>query len=261
MWIDKNYYTSHIQDPTKIVKIRRVLDKLEIVLNNYIVETTDFLDPYEISLSKSILNRFVDIDYLVLGGFHEAERKILVIYPDFLNLEDISVGITAIKITGDLDKLSHKDFLGAILNLGIDRSKVGDILVHGNYGYIIVKEEVNNFILYNLEKIGNQNVKVKNTPLEEVESPEIKYKELIRFISSLRLDSVISAAYNLSRKESMNLIKMGKVKVNWETIDKASRLIEQGDIISVRGFGRLSLYRIDGISKKGRLKCEIRIFK
>lgn len=259
MKIDKEKYISHIKDYDKIIDMRRIIDKIEIVLNNHSNEFTDFLDPYERTLSKSILNRFTDINYLEDGGVKEAERQIIGIYPDYLEVSNVELVITALRVTGDLQGLSHKDFLGAILNLGIKRSKIGDILVHDDYTDIIAKREISDFILFNLEKIANRKVYVEEQSLEYLVPIEVLYKELSKVLSSYRLDVYISASYNLSRQESMNIIKSGNVKVNWETMDKPAKELEIGDLISVKGYGRSILHSVDGLSNKGKIRTKIRI--
>lgn len=259
MWIDKDYYTSHIKDGEKLIKMRRILDKIEIVRNNHILQSTDFLDPYEVYLGKSILNRFEEINYVEDGGYDHSERKILLIFPSYLELSDPREYLSCIKVAGDFSTLSHKDYLGALLNLGIKREKVGDILVHNNHGYIIVKEEIGDFILYNLEKIGNRNVASSLISFTDIEIPSMEYRELKRFLTSLRIDLVISSTYNISRKDSMDMIKKGLVKINWEPMDKPAREVNEGDVVSVRGYGRFILYSIDGLSRKGRFMSNIRI--
>lgn len=259
MLIDKDYYTSHIKDGEKLIKMRRILDKIDIVLNQHMVQNTDFFDPYEVHLGKSILNRFNDITYVEYGGYDSSERKIISVYPSYMDPDSLEQSLVCLKVTGDLSTLSHKDYLGALLNLGIKREKVGDILVHRDYGYIIVKYEIGDFILYNLDKIGNKNVNITNIPFRDLEIPIVEYKELKKSLTSLRVDLVISEAFNLSRKESMDIIKKGFVKVNWEPIDKPAKEINLADIVSVRGYGRFVLYGIDGLSRKGRMMANIRI--
>lgn len=258
MNIDKEKFTVHIIDNDKKILMKQILDKVENVLNYHTVEHTDFLDPYEIYLAKSILNRF-HIGYLEFGGIEDAERKVIQLYPDYYDQSSINTPIKPLKIRGDVSKLSHKDFLGALLNLGIKRSKVGDILVYEDSGFIIVKDEIMDFVLLNLEKIGNKNIQIDEVKFIDLGIPDIKYKELRESLSSSRLDIVIGSAYNISRTESQNIIKSGKVKVNWENINKVSKELEEGDIISVRGYGRIILYSIEGLSKKGKLKAIIRI--
>ncbi len=259
MKIDKEKYISHIKDNDKIMDMRRIIDKIEIVINNHCFESTDFLDPYERLLAKSILNRFNEIDYLEDGGIVHTERQIIFIYPSYYYPSDLPQNIIAFRISGDLDGLSHKDFLGAILNLGIKRSKIGDILVHADYTDIIVKKEIGDFILYNLEKVANKKVIVEEKSLESISPAESLYKEINKTLSSYRLDVYISSSFNLSRQESMDAIKAGNVKVNWEPIDKPAKELKVGDIISVRGYGRSILHSIDGLSKKGKIKATIRI--
>ncbi|MFY9483190.1 MAG: YlmH/Sll1252 family protein [Tissierellaceae bacterium] len=259
MWIDREYYISHISDGEKLIKMRRVLDKVEMVLSQHLVETTDFLDPYEVRLAKSILNRFDDLAYIEFGGYDDCERKIIVIYPSYLVIGDLTDYLSCIKVEGDLSDLSHKDYLGALLGLGITREKVGDILVHNDYGFLIVKDEIGDFVLYNLEKIANKNVTTEGVTFDDIVVPALEYKEIQRSLTSLRVDLVISSVYNISRKESMAIIKRGSVKVNWEPIDKPSREIEVNDIVSVRGYGRFILHSIDGLSRKGRYMSSIRI--
>lgn len=259
MYIDREKYTSHINDPIKKTEIRKILDKVEIVLNKHLIEFTDFLDPYEVYLAKSVLNSFADINYSVEGGFEGSERKIIIIYPEYIFKEDIDIPISSLKIKGSLDDISHKDYLGSILSLGLKRNKIGDILVYEDSALILVKKEIQDYILYNLEKVKRNNIKVSEYRLENIKPPKDKYRELNRFVSSLRLDLIISSTFNISRKESIELIKAGNAKVNWENIEKPSKEIQEEDLISVKGFGRCILHRIKGRSKSNRFICIIRI--
>lgn len=246
-------------DKDKLIDMKKIIDKIEIVLNNHIDESTDFLDPYERNLAKSILNRFADINYKENGGIKEAERKIINIFPNYLESSLVNDKIIGLRITGDLQGLSHKDYLGGILSLGIKRSKIGDILLQDEYTDFIIKEELSDFLIFNLEKIGNKNVSIKKISLDKLLPVKHKYKEINRVLSSNRLDSYISSCYNLSRKDSNSIIKSGKVKVNWENIEKASKEVEEGDIISVPAYGRSIFQSIEGITKKDNVKIIIRI--
>lgn len=259
MYIDREKYTDHISDNEKKIEIRKILDKIEIVLNKHIIQTTDFLDPYEIHLAKSVLNRFTDIKYHIEGGYDESERKIIIIYPEYVFKEDIEIPLSSLKLTGDLMKIEHKDYLGSILNLGLNRNKIGDILVCEDFGIIIVKDEIKDFILYNLEKVKNINIEIDIYLLNEIIPPKARYKTSTQFLVSLRLDSIISSTFNLSRKDSLNVINSGDVKINFELINKPSKEIEEGDMISVKRYGRFILYNIKGRSKSDRFICEVRI--
>ncbi len=258
MYIDREEYIKHINDPIDKITIRRILDKIEQTLQKHTIESTNFLNPHEIYLAKSVLNRFSDLNYLISGGYEKAERKIITIYPEYYFEDDIDIAVSPLKISGEIKHLTHKDYLGSVLSLGLERDKIGDILIYKEYSIVMVKKELENYIIFNLNKIKNINVKTSISAIEEIKAPEMKYKESIEFLLSLRLDSIISATFNLSRKESFKIIKREDVKVNFELIDKPSREIQIGDLISVRGFGRFILYDIKGKSKGDRFICIVR---
>lgn len=256
---NREKYTSHIRDEDRLIEMRRVLDKVEIVMKNHSLESTDFLDPYSVRLASGILNSFYDIKYLISGGYQGAERAIIHILPDYIDLDGVQLDIEALEIETNMASLNHRDFLGGILGLGINRSKLGDILIYEKSCIIVVKKEISDFIVYNLEKISNKNVSIKRVGLDSILEVEENYRETKMTLSSLRLDVFISGVYNLSRQNSENLIKSGKVKVNWEPTDKISKELEEGDMVSIKGFGRSYLYSLEGMSKKGKVKSVVRI--
>ena len=259
MVIDKESYMSHIKDINKQITMRKVLDKIEISLFNHSLEITDFLDPYERHLAKSILNRFNDLSYTEFGGISSSERKVILIYPYYFDKSTIISKLRYFRIHCDIDALSHKDFLGGLLGIGINRTKIGDIQVHNTYADITTKDELGDFILYNLKKIGNKNVSISEICKDDLKEPLLRFQEINKYVTSLRLDIVLSTAYNFSRQESINIVKSGKVKVNWQKITKPSKDLSFGDTISTKGLGRAILYSNEGISKKGRYLVTIRI--
>ena len=158
------------------------------------------LDPYERRIAISILNQVEEINYSEFGGIKEAERKGISIYPHYYEYNNRDSGINALMIYDYIGKISHRDFLGSVLALGINREKIGDILIHEKYTQIVAKEEISDFILMNLKKIGKENIKIKEIPIDTLKPIEILYRELVTTVSSLRLDAIISGALNLSRK-------------------------------------------------------------
>ncbi|MCR3956086.1 MAG: YlmH/Sll1252 family protein [Gudongella sp.] len=255
---DKDIYLNHIVDNEVIFKMRRLLDHIQSSLKNHSIIESDFFDPYERRTAESILNRFQELSYSFDGGLEESERKSIIIYPDYIQETDVPSVVAYLKIEGQLEDLSHKDYLGAILGLGITREKIGDILLYEDFTLIIVKKEIKDYILLNFEKAGRQNINISEIDGYGLEYPELDFIEISRFVSSLRLDSYLSAAYNISRSESRALIKSENVKVNWGKTSKADHTLEADDVISVRGKGRTILHEIGGMSKKGRLNLKIR---
>lgn len=258
MYLDRDYFTSHINEKDKVIEMRKLLDKIEVVINKHQLEKTNFMDPYEIYLAKSILNRFNEISYEVFGGYSDAERALIIIYPEYL-LEKPKGDLVCLKIKGDFENIKHRDFLGAILNLGIDRNKIGDIVVLGDMAYVFAAVEISTYIIYNLEKISNIKISIELVELSEISIPEVEFKEVRKFLTSLRLDLVLSNVLGISRRDSLNLIKKNTVKVNHKTIISPSDQLEVKDLVSVRGYGRFYLHSIEGKSKKDKYLCIIRI--
>lgn len=257
---DKQEYLNHIKDENEIINMRKILDIIERVIFNHSTEVSDFLNPYQRRLAYSILNRFIDIKYHEEGGYEEAERKVIVVYPDYLQQDYIDFSISAIKVWGNFkfSDISHKDYLGSVLGLGIKRDKIGDIIVHDEYAYIIVHKDLLTFINMNLENIGRESVKTKEVKISDIEKPQEEYKIIKTTVSSMRLDNIISSSYNMSRNNSSKIIKSGNVKVNWEPIDNISFDVEIGDLISIRKYGRVKIKDVLGESKKGRLKIMLK---
>ncbi len=259
---DRTKYIEHIVDKEQLMVMRKILDKAELVLKYHELEYTDFLDPYQRELAYSILNR-IDVAYHSEGGILEAERKSIVIFPDYMTIETIDNPIRAILITGNFkfNSLSHRDYLGAILGLGVKREKVGDILISEDSAYVVVHKDLADFFVYNLKTIGKESVSVEEVSLADIVIPEEEFDDLSLIVSSLRLDSVISGACNMSRSKSAVLIGQGKVKVNFRVIENVSLELKEGDVLSVRKFGRMKLVEMTGKSKKGKEKIKVRVYK
>lgn len=263
MAIDSTALIEHIKDKDQHLVLRRVIDKLERVVENYSIEYTDFLDPYQRKLCHSFINRFREISSFEEGGLANSERKSILMYPIYMNKNDIEIPIKALRIDGSFKfkELSHRDYLGALMNLGIKREKIGDILIHKNYGNIIILKEITDYIKYNLKMINKESVLVTEVDISELAEIEEEYVEKNITLSSFRLDVFVSAICNLSREKSLSLIKSGYVKVNWQTIDIASKEIHESDMISIRGFGRIKVTQYLGKTKKDRNKFIVRIIK
>ncbi|WP_138158953.1 RNA-binding protein [Peptoniphilus catoniae] len=256
MKLNKEDLLGYITDESKILSARRVIDKIEIAANRHISVSTDFLDPYEIEIAKSILNRFSEISYEINGGYSNAERQVIYIYPSYLcgiDKNDISV----LSYESNF-KINHKDILGALMGLGIDRNKVGDIVVDDSFFYIFIRKELFDFVKTNLEKVSRYNIKYK---YREFIEPELQYLNKVIIISSLRLDVFLSSALNLSRSNVSEFIKSDKVKVNFKMENKISFNVKEGDLISVKKFGRIYFDEIIGRSKKDKYIVKIKIPK
>jgi len=235
------------------ILLSRVLDAYKYSEKNFAMKTTQFLNVHELVLAKRALAK-TGTSFNSFGGYDDAERQIIACYPDFMHIENDDFPIHIIQICGrDLDGLSHRDYLGSILGLGIKREKIGDIVIADNGGYIMCISDISRYIVEQLEKVGNKNIKVQICDKFSVQMPEKRFKETFATVASLRLDAVISAITALSRSEAADLIKSGKVTLNWEQTESTNDIVNVGQIISVKGMGRMEVSEIKGTTKKGRI--------
>ena len=259
--MDKIKLTSYIKDIGLKNKMFKIIDKANGCLKNYDVRYSDFLNPFEVENAKAILNSNDDLKYSVDGGYDESERKIVFIYPFYMEYEDIDETLRFIQIEGNFKfkSISHKDYLGSLLSLGIKREKIGDIIIHENFCQVIVSYDICDFILMNLEKVARNNVKLKEISRAEIINNPPSYKETSFTVTSSRIDCIISGLYNMSRQESAKLINNEKVQIDYEKITSCSREIKSGCLISVRGKGRAQIVSIGDLTKKGKIKVQGKI--
>ncbi len=258
--MEKLKLTAHIKDIELKNKMYKVIDKANSCLKNYDIKATEFLNPFEVKNAMHILNSESDLKYKVDGGYENAERQLIYIFPYYIEEKNIESYLRVIQIEGNFKfkSISHRDYLGALLNLGIKREKIGDILIHDNFCQVVVSEDICDFIIINLDKVSKNKVKVKEITVKDITQSEQNFKEISFTVSSLRVDSIISGVYNLSRNESVKLIKSERVNVDYEKIISPSREIKSNSLISVRGHGR-AIVEIGDLTKKGRTKIKAKI--
>lgn len=231
---------------------------------------TDFLNLNEISIFHAMITELPDIGYSLWGGIASAERKRVCFHGDLtpgkneiLNETLIQTSlypIICIKIQPANRKfaedLSHRDYLGAILNLGINRSKIGDIFIKDSDAFVFCDSIMSRYLMDTLEKIRHTNV-----VLEKVDPSLLvatrEYQVITGTVSSIRLDSIISIAFHSSRSSMLSYITSGKVFVNGREVLYNSYQLKDGDIISVRGLGKVKYEGQSGITKKGRISITL----
>lgn len=193
------------------------------------------------------------------GGYNNAKRTFLCCSNYGVDEDDYPIKAVYFKFR-TVDKLSHRDFLGSLMALGIDRSCVGDILVGEGYAVCYVKSEIYDFVTSQIFKIGKVGINI--IPKEKCNFTfEEKTEELFYTVSSLRLDVIVSAITGLSRNKTNDFIISGKVFVNYQANQNFSHKISQGDILTVRGFGKYIIKELAGETKKGRLRIIIEHFR
>ena len=219
-----------------------------------IVVFSDFLNLNELNIFQSLRGEFSYLETETFGGYELAERQIAVFRPEapvfYANYPVKCLKITPLNAKFAED-LNHRDYLGAVLNLGIDRACLGDILVEEDAAYLFCLERMADFIRDNLIRIRHTSVYVEQVEAENFHY-EPKYKEVSGTVASVRLDKLLALAFNASRSSLTGLIEGGKVFVNGKLVTSNGYEPKEGDLISVRGMGRFRFRETGGQSKKGR---------
>lgn len=236
--------------------ISRLEDRLERVENRYQEEVTDFLEPRLQLVADEYLRSQKFKRYLFCGGYEGAERKRLILYPEYTEPSCDMANISLLQFQGRLDFISvnHRDFLGAIMSLGLRREKLGDLLVHDTGCALFVQREMAAYMMQNELRVKHVPFTVTEVSLDTFQPPEQNIKELHIMVASMRLDTILAHGLNLSRSKAMDLIQAGKVKVNHSEVTDNDYLCRREDLISCRGFGRIRVGEQSGETKKGKLK-------
>lgn len=218
-------------------------------------KSMDFLDPAGQIRAAAYLRRHLPdgLSFVLDGGYADAERRALFIGSEPLQPDRF---LTALRFTA-AGPAGHRDYLGAILGAGVDRDKVGDILVAGTVARAVVKTEVASYIVGAVDRVGRFPVEVTPVSLDEIVPPPRDPHLITATVPSLRLDAVAARAFGLSRSQVVPLIKGEKIRVNWVPVTVPSREITPKDVLSLRGKGRAVLAEVKGTSRKGRLVITI----
>ena len=221
---------------------------------------SDFLNLDELNLFLNNQKEIVRSKYELWGGYNDAERRVICFYEDDSST-NMCWPISCLKIVPVnarfSDKLTHRDYLGAILNLGIERCKIGDILVMEQEGFVFCRQEIADYIIDNLTRIKHTTISVTRNEEADVDDFKPVLEEINGTVSSIRLDSVLSVAFRTSRSSLTGLIAGGKVFVNSRLIQSNSYMLKDGDVVSVRGMGKFIFKETTGQTKKDRYKVTL----
>ncbi|MCI6693137.1 MULTISPECIES: YlmH/Sll1252 family protein [unclassified Clostridium] len=196
-----------------------------------------------------------DFKIVTNGLFEEAERRVIA----FNNKYNIDYPIEALQIRNksNFSNLRHKDYLGAILSLGIDRNKIGDVVVKDDRAYVPVMEDISSYILNNLASIGKSPVEI-SILYDLVDLPSIDFDEISINVQSLRLDSVVAKLANISRSKAIELLDSSKVLVNYvKSKDKSQELLK-GTRLTIRGNGKYIVGDIIGETRSGKQRIIVK---
>ncbi len=245
--------------PDDKMLLAKVWDKINAGMQRNIPASTCFLSPREQDMTRYLFGQQEGLH--TFGGYPEAERQMLVYLPEYLDEaylrgEDSPVVcLRAAFYEGDTP--SHRDFLGALMGIGIGRETVGDICVGTGSCDFFVTAEIAPFLLQNFQSAGRTKLHLTQVPLTTVAVPVPETEEIRDTVSSLRLDSIISAGFRIGRSTAAQHIAAGKAAIDGLPCDKPDKPLTEGAKISVRGLGKIQLLSVNGRTKKGRISVVI----
>lgn len=236
------------------VLLAHILDKCKQSRQRNIPAATDFLSPAEQRAAQELLHAAaIHEGYAFRGGYERAERKMLFFLPDWQEEADASDAMAFLRAAWhESEHPTHRDLLGSLMALGVERETLGDILVSEGSADLIVSAGVAQYLLDNWTGAGRTALRLTAIGADALRVPEQKVKEIRDTVATLRLDAVTAAGFSMSRGKAAELIAAGRVQKNYREVTKGDASVAQGDVISARGLGKFEVAEVGGLSKKGR---------
>ena len=257
--MDRNNIEKIARSPEDRLLLAKLWDKINAGIRKNIPANTCFLSPRELEMARFLFGEPEGL--FAFGGYTEAERKMLVYLPEYLEegalyqQDGPCVCLRAEFYPGDT--LSHRDFLGALMGAGIGRETVGDICVGKSSCDFFVTAGIAPYILQNFFSAGRTKLHLQQIPLSEAEIPQPEVKEIRDTLASLRLDSVISSGFRIGRGLAAQYVTTGKAAIDGLPCEKPDKAVSEGMKISVRGLGKIKLHAVNGRTKKDRISVVI----
>lgn len=259
--LNKNQILNNLKDKDDKILFSKIIDQYNFCFRNFETSFTDFMPITKYGeFMKYIKNHHLDVNIKVFGGFGEVERVVIGFFQDYTELQtnDFPISVLDIKYNTKYSKsLTHRDFLGSLIGLGIDRSKLGDIVIKEDGAFCFVSSELADYISINLTKVASSKVSAEICEFSEnmINIQNLEEENII--ISSLRLDSLVGGAFNISRGKACDFIKAEKVFLNFQVESSVSKEVKIGDIVTLRGSGRIRIDEFIGNTKSDRIVLRI----
>ena len=257
--MDRNHIDKIAHTPEDRVLLAKLWDKISAGMRRNIMANTCFLSPRELEMARYLFGD--EPGLMTFGGYEDAERKMLVYLPDYLDEERLYLEggpLCCLRATFfEEDRLTHRDFLGALMGAGIARETVGDICVGAGCCDFFVTGEIAPYILHNFLSAGRTRIHITQIPLREAQIPEPEVKEIKDTVASLRLDSIVSSGFRIGRSLAAQHIQAGKAAIDGLPCEKPDKPVSEGMKISIRGLGKIKLHSVNGKTKKDRISVVI----
>lgn len=257
--MDRNNIEKIAHTPEDRVLLAKLWDKIQSGLRRSILASTAFLSPREQEMARFLFGDTEGLHFF--GGYAGAERQMLIYLPEYLDesaLYDADSPIVCLRAEFyEGDSPSHRDFLGALIGTGISRESIGDISIDSSSCDFLVTAQLAPYILQNLTSAGRTKLRLSRIALADIHVPTPEVKEIRDTLASLRLDSVISSGFRISRGLAAQYISAGKAAIDGLPCEKPDKPVTEGAKISLRGSGKIKLVSVNGQTKKGRISVVI----
>lgn len=246
-------------DSSEELFANRIKSLKEKASKNNQMSILKFLNLRQQDIVKQIIGKNNDIFLYLDGGYENSEYKKCIISGRELDYPDFGIDLLKIEYNKKYLEPNHRMILGALMALGIKRETFGDIIVNSDGTFIVCSKEMTSFLKQEFRTLSHQPIELTlfNGEINNVDEYEVKKC----FVSSLRMDNIISAMYNLSRSDSQNMIDSELIKLNHSICLNKSQMVKESDIISVRGKGRMKVIKINGLSKSNKIIIELGMLK
>lgn len=228
---------------------------------SYRTEFTDFLTLSEIETAKTVLH---GANYMFYGGLADTERCMLCVAHEEIEITPELFPICGVLIQPKnvkfAESFSHRDVLGSVLGLGLERDVIGDIFIKEKAAFLLCTERIGSFLTEQLVQVRHTNVVCKVSEATEQEFQK-EYQEVSRTVSAIRIDTIAAAAFGISRSSATTAVSAGKVFINGREITTPSTPVKEGDVISFRGLGKAKLKEVGGLTKKGRITVSLERYR
>lgn len=234
--------------------LNRLTDLADQAKRQYRITATAFLTPAEQTLATPFL-RNRKISFSLEGGFKQAERKRCLFWLSADQPPEPEGFLAVTEIIPVREGLGHRDYLGALLGLGLKREQLGDIVVQADRAYVIHHPNLRSFFLTQLEQVGSSSVRCQEVAsFAPVIAEQAAPTQLTTSVSSLRVDVVLGSIFHLSRSQSLEMIRRGQVQLDWAECSKPDQIVMLGQVLNIRGSGRARILQCDEHSRKGKIR-------
>ncbi len=237
---------------------KKIVDAAKGAVKSFCCSSTNFLDPAEQDVAQVVLKELTDVSYRWFDGLPDAERRGLVFAPEEWLLDEWDeTALLRLQWNQKYSRpITHRDVLGSLMSMGIEREIIGDIKVSDGAAYVVVMKPMVDFLMLNMERIGGATIKAERC--ETMDEVEDRFKEIHGTVPSCRLDAVVAEAFSISRSQAQELVRGGKVRVNHRPVENVSFELKEKDLISMKGYGRARLWELNGKTRKDRQSLLIR---